>query len=173
MAKRKGLGNPALMALASDKTSQRILVGGAVLVGGFVIYKGFQLGTGVLESLGLKDDKEDKANAALIDNAAKYLQFDPTYWKRLPTGSIIYSTAGATVQAKKINDAFGYINDDEEAIYNVFRSARSKGHASIIAYEYSALFNADLFETLKARLSVSEMATVIKITESKPTTVRS
>lgn len=80
----------------------------------------------------------------------------------------LLTTSDANIIAKKINSAFGTFNDDEEAIYGVFRKLRYQTQVASIVDAYKTLFNQDLLTTLKSKLSDSEFYEVIRIIDTKP-----
>lgn len=180
--KSKGLGNPLAVMAAGEavknvpKPVVGLVVVGGVSLAGFLVYKAFQGVNALLESFNLKDTKEEKENQDLVDKATgtnidKYREFDPNFWTSLGSTILVYTEEYSKAQAKVIDSAWGTFNDDEEKVYGVFNSARSKAHISRIAQEYLKYTGKDLLYDMKSRLSSDELAQVIRITQSKPTSV--
>lgn len=69
--------------------------------------------------------------------------------------------------ARKLWNAKGIFNDDEEAIYAVFRSLRYQTQVASIVLSFKELFNQDLVTWLKSVLSDDEFTTVLNIISAK------
>ena len=65
-------------------------------------------------------------------------------------------------------DATGYFNDDEEAIYGVFRSLKTKSQVAFLAKRFFELKGQDLYNYLSNYLNDSELLNVKGIIDSKP-----
>jgi len=96
-------------------------------------------------------------------NDTKY--FKPTFYKSFPVSRQM-SPVEADKVAKKIEDAWGLINDDEEQVYAAFRGLTDQVQVSQVAESYQKLFGDDLAGTLIGRLSKSELKMVYDITDT-------
>ncbi len=65
--------------------------------------------------------------------------------------------------ADKIDKAWGYANDDEEGVYQVFRELKDQYQLSQIASSYNAVYKVPLLQKLKEKLSDSEQDVIYKI----------
>jgi hypothetical protein len=92
------------------------------------------------------------------------------YWDftKIPNGARILTYNSGLKLSKLLNDAKHWYNDDEEAIYNVFRTLNAKSQVTSLAYWFQKTYNQDLYYWLKSTLSDSELAKVITIIETKP-----
>lgn len=95
------------------------------------------------------------------------LAFTPDMWQGKTSDIVFISNENALKFAKDINSAFGTINDDEEKIYGVYRQIPSKASAMKVAVYYFSYFKADLYQTLKNKLSDAELKVIIDIVKSK------
>lgn len=141
-----------------------IMVGGAYLGYQYVLKP-------LLESTGLKPDKADDTVTDLEGQAPNKNPFDPTYKDAWPVGAVSRWLIPDTHKQKLINilwDATGIFNDDEEAIYGVFRSLDYKTMVSDLAEAFFKAKKKDLYGYLKNYLNTAELATVIGIINKKP-----
>ena len=83
---------------------------------------------------------------------------------------IILQKSAAISYAEQIHTAFKpwYLNDDEEQIYNVFRSVKDKVQVSQIAHAYQESYSENLIDVFKARLSASEINIIMGIVSHLP-----
>jgi hypothetical protein len=80
----------------------------------------------------------------------------------------LLTASDSVIIARKINNAWGTFNDDEEAVYAAFRGLRYQTQVSSLVDAYKKLFNKDLLTTLKSNLSDGEFTEVINIISTKP-----
>lgn len=137
------------------------LVGAGILaLGGYKLF----------QKLGLLKTKEDRETEKNIESAEKVPDsanfFSPT--AKIPKGSLLLTAAGAAALAKKLMKARGFFNDDEEAIYGIFRSLKTRSQITSLAFAFQKLYGKDLYFWLKAIMSAGELAVVVKIVNSKP-----
>lgn len=71
-------------------------------------------------------------------------------------------------KAKTINDAFGFFNDDEEAIYNTIRSVASKEQFCQLTNKFRELYDIALQDKIEEYLSSEEVNKILTIIEAKP-----
>lgn len=123
----------------------------------------------ILKKLGIKKSSEEQAKEEAIKKADIDSAFNPDYWKIAPRPKLIFgaSPTAATV-AKEINSAFGYFNDDEERIYAAVKRARTKTMFSQVVSAYRDLYKADLYNTLKSKLSENEFFVIVKYVTALP-----
>ncbi|MCB9448695.1 MAG: hypothetical protein H6585_10160 [Flavobacteriales bacterium] len=97
--------------------------------------------------------------------------FDIYYWQKAPKQvgkSIIRLTDDAAkANAKKIYDAWGWWDDDEDQVYGVFRSLKDKVQVSQVAYWYYKAHEINLIDDIRSRMSQSEVAKVMEIVGPK------
>ena len=122
--------------------------------GAFAIYK-------IGGKLGLWKTAEDTA----ADAAEKATYWD--YTKTIPGSRLLTYNDGLKL-SKILDNAKHWYNDDEEAIYNVFRLLKSKSQVTSLSYWFQRTYNQDLYYWLKDTLSADELAKVILIIDTKP-----
>jgi len=89
--------------------------------------------------------------------------WNPNTWKVARKGATLLKVDAAKKFAKQISDSWGILNDDEQAVYNVFRQLKTPEQVSEVADFYQLLTGKDLYQDLFHRLSDSELSTVNQI----------
>lgn len=74
----------------------------------------------------------------------------------------------ASKYAKQIYGAWGVMDDDEDAVYNVFRSMKDKVQVSQVSKAYATAYKTNLIDTLRNKLSESEISQVLDIVRVLP-----
>jgi len=87
---------------------------------------------------------------------------------RLPSGAWLLKAKDAAKLADSIYRAHSWYNDNEEAIYGVFRKLQTQSQVSSLSKAFQAKYKEDLYYWLKNILSAGELATVLKIVNAKP-----
>lgn len=141
------------------------LVGGVVLIvlGKTLLKKLPGLGGTPLDPDLIEEQKE-----AAKDIVSSRM-FDPLYWKEVPAAKLMPRSA-AEMWAKKIKDAWGWFNDDEEQILNALNQAQSYAQVSQIADAYGRLYSKDLFTTFAKNLNRHEINLIWQLLKNKPRT---
>lgn len=142
--------------------SKIILPIGGLLIGGFAVYK-------ILQKIGIVKSASDVADQKLMDKyeSSNDNWFTPT--KKLPKKALILTKKYQELLAKKLWFAKGsWLNDDEDAIYGVFRLLKTKSQVTSLSAYFYLKYNQDLYLWLKDMLSPSEFGNVLKIVNSKP-----
>lgn len=91
--------------------------------------------------------------------------FKPTYWKSQSKSSLLPEDTAKNL-AKKIKKAWGFLNDDEDGIYGVFRSLTNKAQVSQLAFFYLSEYGDDLASVLVDRLNKKELNNVYNIIDN-------
>jgi hypothetical protein len=145
-----------------NKLNPNLVIIAALAIGGFIAYNKF-FGKSKEERQGDKFlEEQEKKNNIWAGVASLQKTIKPTQTIKLLTFS------DSNIIAKKINNAWGNFNDDEEAVYAAFRGLRYQSQVSSLVDSYKKLFNKDLLTTLKSNLSDSELYEVINIIGTKP-----
>lgn len=161
------------MAVSKKITAKDIISSPiTLLVGGYFAYKLFL--KPLLETLNIVDTPDEKIMREAADKAntsAPTNYWTPTYYKYAPAGKKpwILTETGARTISKRIYDAMGYFNDDEEAIYGQFKALQYKTQISYLASIFFAVYKKDLFAFIESYFNDKEMVILLKITETKPT----
>lgn len=106
---------------------------------------------------------EGNANAVV---GANY--FDPKWYKTGGSGTYLLNSASATLLAKNIYDSKGYFNDDEDKLFGVFKSLKTKSQVSYLAEFFYKKYSKDLVAYLQTFLNDDEMARLKKIIDPLP-----
>lgn len=140
-----------------------IIKAGVTLAGLFIVYK-------IMQKVGIVPTAA--ANAAVQNlqqlEAANYWDYN-NFFKTAPPGHALLTMAGAAAYVEDLWDATGYLNDDEEKIYGVFRAMRTKSQVAALAKRFNQLKNKDLYGYLNDALNESELLKVKSIIDQKPT----
>lgn len=139
-----------------------------IVLGGVLIGGAFFLGRALLVSIGVIDSKEEKKRKAeqekqtTNNSTALVNAFSPRFYKEKGAGAVLLTKESAERLANQIQNALGYwiTNDNETAIYGVFRQLQHKTQVSFLADTYFRLFKDDLYNKLEDKLSDSELAIV-------------
>lgn len=123
--------------------------------GAFAVYK-------IGQKLGIFKD----ANEVSVDTSEMSATWD--YSKPTPKGARLLTANSGSLLSEKIYNAHHWYNDNEEEIYSVFRALSSQSQVTSLAYWFKQKYSEDLFYFLKSFLNDKEMATIIKIINSKP-----
>ena len=102
------------------------------------------------------ESEEEKANKQFGQNS----MWNPNTWKKAVKGTLLLKREQAKKFAADIANAWGIFNDDEEAIYNVFRQLKTKAQVSEVADFYQLKTGSDLYGDLYSKLSDSELSTI-------------
>lgn len=120
--------------------------------GYFLILRPILVATGIIDSPDDKKRDEIEKQYGTASNSA----FNPNWYKSVP-GAVLVTRATAENLAAIIYDAMGFFNDNEDAVYAVFRQLKAKTQVSWIADVFFQKYNADLYQFLRGRMSDSEM----------------
>lgn len=128
----------------------------------------------ILDALG--DTEEKKFN----EKNGRTESWDPNFWvTAIQQGkeTDLASYAGGNnvkqyfrEQADIILESWSYINDDEPAIYSVFRRMKSQVAVSCLAWSYENhwYYKTNLFVDLQAKLSAEELYIITRIVSKLP-----
>lgn len=118
----------------------------------------------IAQAFGLIKSADDVNAASLIN--ANY--FDPKFWKQGGAGAMILTDAGAKIYAKQLYNAKGLVNDDEAAVYDVFKRMKTKSQVSYLSDKFSLYYNTDLISYLQSFLNPEELLKVKTIVNPLP-----
>jgi hypothetical protein len=126
-------------------------------------------GRKIFQFLGLIDTKDDKEKEAAL-NEIKNEDFwnYSNYLANAPDGHQIYTAAYTDTLAEKLWDATGWLNDNEEEIYGVFRGLPTKSAMAFLAQRFFVKYDQDLYSYLDEYLNDDEMIRLNTIISPKP-----
>lgn len=135
---------------------------GVTLAGLYIVYK-------LAQKVGIFPSQESKAEAQNLQQleAASVWDYNK-FLSSVPPGALLLTQAGAAAYVEDLWDATGYINDDEEAIYGVFRAMKTQSQIAALAKRFNQLKNRDLYGYLRNYLNDAEMLNIKKIIDQKP-----
>jgi len=124
----------------------------------YLVYKKL----GLVESVA--DIKDEKAKKSVETDSQLWSR---SYWKTFPT-STMFTNAFAQGLATQIYDSRGFFDDDEEAVYSVFRQMKHRANVSQVADAFYALYKDDLYNYMANFLSQKELDYIYGIILTKP-----
>ncbi|MEO5889737.1 MAG: hypothetical protein ABIQ31_05755 [Ferruginibacter sp.] len=156
------------------KEEKQLLLGAGLLA---ILYYGII--RPVTDKIGLTQTQKEKELDAAAEIAGNNPGWDPNFWiaypKKHPGTYYIANASKLTAWANQIYKAWGLVNDDEQAIYSVFRLVRSQIELSALCAKYNELYKQDLllrlrcpWYYLKDGLDISEFQEISKIVNKLP-----
>jgi len=158
------------MASKQDNETLKLLLyaGGGALVF-FTFKKGF---TGLLEAVGIKDDKNAVSVNNEVDNVGSPWQ--PTYWSKQKDAKL-FTVAYTQYLCKQIYNSVGWFKDDWSLAFGAIKSCKYKTQVSWLAYQFYILYQVDLLSWLPGgggwpndRFSNEDVAQAIKYVKGLP-----
>lgn len=143
--KKVGQATAALAtgALLKDKWTRYVILGIVVIVS----IKVLGLFDRLLEMLGLKKSEDtQKLDEAATDPGSWW---NPTFWKSGPPGTLILKMETARQYAKRIYNAMGIFDDNEEEVKAVFRNMQTQSQASFLCDVFQQEYNIDCLNFLR------------------------
>jgi len=150
----------------NEKQGKFILYAVAAFLAYKVVYS-------ILRATGAVDDKNDVIADQFISSI--YLTPDPykNWMRENGYESYINNLAVRSLFAgsvERIWNAKGFFNDDEEAIFGVFRALPSKIHVSAVSYYFTQIKGRSLPDFLNGFMDSDELTFLNSIVNSKPST---
>lgn len=139
-----------------------LIKAGISLAGLFIVYRLLQK-TGLLPSAASTQAEQNlqQLESATVWDYNKFLS-------TLPAGALLLTQNGAAAYVDDLWNATSWFNDDEQAIYGVFRAMKTQSQISALAKRFNQLKAQDLYSYLKNYLNEEELLTVKKIIDQKP-----
>lgn len=134
-------------------------VGGAMLIGFDVVVK-------FLRELGIGQTKEGHDYDDQVSNPGSF--WSPNFWKAGPPGTHLVTNDYASQLFNEIDNSFGFLGDDEAAIYAAFKKLSYQSQLSYFSYWVQQNKGLDLLKWLKGsdygpwgdHLSVKEISVI-------------
>lgn len=147
-----------------------ILAGGAIAIFKIIIplINSVKNPTGSLNPFA--DSEQDKKDKEAVNVTKNENFFDPTYYQDIMKSNycLILTPSGQKTYAKIIYDAKGYFNDDEAAIYGVFRALKCKTQISSLAKGFFDMYKTDLYAFLENVFNLEELGQLSEICNKLP-----
>jgi len=147
-----------------NKLDPNVLIKAGVAIAGLLIARKILQSIGVIQT---SSDRQQQQNLQQLESA-NYWNYND-FLKNVPAGALLLTQGGATAYINDLWDATGTFNDDEEAIYGVFRAMKTKSQVAALAKRFNQLKSKDLYGYLNDYLSDSELLKVKAIIDQKPT----
>jgi hypothetical protein len=139
-----------------------LIKAGVTLAGLFIVYR-------ILQKVGVFPSAESNQAAQNLQalESSNYWNYND-FLQKAPGGHALLTQSGAAAYVDDLWNATGYFNDDEEAIYGVFRAMRTQSQIAALAKRFNELKGQDLYNYLKNYLNEEELLTVKRIIDQKP-----
>jgi len=135
---------------------------GVTLAGLFIVYK-------LAQKIGIFPSAEGKAETQNLQALETSTVWDYNkFLSSLPGGALLLTQAGAAAYVDDLWNATGTFNDDEEAIYGVFRAMKTQSQIAALAKRFNQIKNKDLYSYLRDYLNDTELLKVKGIIDQKP-----
>ncbi len=108
------------------------------------------------------------AGVGIIESDAFNMYYWQSLMNKLKKSYYLLKQKEAEAFVKKISDAWGVFNDDEDAIYGVFRALKDQVQVSQVSYWYYQKTKINLIDELRSRLGKEEIAEIVKIAGKLP-----
>lgn len=153
--------------MKNQKIDYNILILAGVVIGVVYLFRKIgSAGSGILSGLGITNTEQE--NEILTQfQSENYWNFNE-FLSTIPAGGLLLTQNYAANLVNQLWDATGFFNDDEETIYGVFRSLKTKSQVAALAKKFYELKGQDLYSYLKNYLNDSEMLTLAGIIDGKP-----
>lgn len=152
--------------MKNQKIDYNLLIAGGLLIGVFILFKKVgSAGSGLLNIFGKNTEEENQQLSELKE--ANYWNFQ-AFLNDAPAGALLLTMSYSLDLVNQLWDATGYFNDDEQAIYGVFRSLKTRSQVAFLAKRFFELKQQDLYSYLENYLNDSELLNVKGIIDSKP-----
>ena len=152
--------------MKNQKIDYNLLIAGGLLIGVFILFKKVgSAGSGLLNIFGKNTEEENQQLSELKE--ANYWNFQ-AFLNDAPAGALLLTMSYSLDLVNQLWDATGYFNDDEQSIYGVFRSLKTKSQVAFLAKRFFELKQQDLYSYLENYLNDSELLNVKGIIDSKP-----
>lgn len=174
--------------VTSGQVSEYLKIG-LYMAGAYIAYKAIK---GLAETFGIIKTKEETGLETATEQASQssteasssnpLLSFSPlysnalvvAYQKKFPSKIWDVSKQEKIDRpkflelAKDILDAKGYFNDDEDKLYNVFKTIQTQFQLSLLSRVFSTYYKKDLLEYLKSILNADEIAPILNQVKNYP-----
>lgn len=157
-------GNNFIDSLGRNATPILLLAGGAIAY--FKIIK--PIIDKISDPFGKSEQHKDDVKE--IEQLKNENYFDPQYKDDLKRNNVILSLTpyGQKTYGQIIYNAKGFFNDDESAVYGVFRALKSKTQISYLSEWFFYTYKQDLKAYLQSFLNENEFGNVATICNKLP-----
>ncbi|GAA0892647.1 hypothetical protein GCM10009122_23260 [Fulvivirga kasyanovii] len=108
------------------------------------------------------------ATAGLSASAAFDLDYKDKALKKAGSKILVLKEEAAKQYADEIHNSWGWINDEENRIYAVFRKLKDKVQVSQVSVAYNRYHKENLIDTFYDRMNDNEIRKILDIVNSKP-----
>lgn len=133
----------------------------------------------VLNKFGLLPSASKEKEAQQVQELDTLAEFKPGYTKKLmqkngwsKVKQTLLPAAGAAALAAQLKKSKGVFNDNELAVFSVFKTLRNKAQLSQLALTFQNEYSLDVVEFLRSFLNDSELARIYSIVQPLPTGVK-
>jgi hypothetical protein len=174
--------------MAEDKTSQYINIGFKLVLAGVGIYAikkgGEWLGLFKSEAESKTDAETSSATASSteIQTGNPFVAFNPNYAVAIVKAynqkfkpkvfdgnyNMVFSQDEYLAMANRLFDAKGTFDDNENSVYDVFRSITTQWQLSLLSSVFHFFKKADLLLYLKSFMNADEMQSLLEMVKNYP-----
>jgi hypothetical protein len=150
----------------NEQTSKGVVIvlwGIVIVVLAIILFgKAMNLGNGIFEFFGLKDDSAEAADTSGIrkdvsanQQAGNNSAWSPGYYKLYP-GATLITVASAQMLAKRIYDSVGYIYDTPSQALSAIKQINSKVKFSFMSEQFTKAHQLDLLSWMEQKFDTKE-----------------
>jgi hypothetical protein len=151
----------------NQKIDYNLILVAAVIFGAVYLFRKIgSAGSGLFSGLGIINSEEENQQLNELKEA-NYWNFQK-FLNDVPAGALLLTMSYSNDLVENLWDATGFFNDDEEAIYGVFRGLKTKSQVAFLAKRFYEIKGQDLYSYLNNYLNDSEMLVVKGIIDQKP-----
>ncbi len=153
--------------MKNQKIDYNLILVAAVIFGAVYLFRKIgNASSGLFSGLGIINTEEENQQLNELKEA-NYWNFQK-FLNDAPAGALLLTMSYSNDLVENLWDATGYFNDDEEAIYGVFRGLKTKSQVAFLAKRFYDIKGQDLYSYLNNYLNDSEMLIVKGIIDQKP-----
>lgn len=161
-----------------------IALGAGALLGMYKLFQKFGIIKTAEEEQSQLVTKKAGGDSTTIDSKNSFLSFNPNYWitiiksfnskKMKITMAVqqIVSYSELVKMAEEVKNSYGYFHDDNEKLYNVFRTIQTQFQLSLLAYTFKEKYKKDMLAYMQSFMSESEMAGIYDIINNYPLLIK-
>jgi hypothetical protein len=84
------------------------------------------------------------ANNAVAQEVLTADYFSPDFWKKGGSGTLLLTVASAQEICKRLYKAKGFLWDDQDVIFAIFKTFKTKSQVSFVTMHFANMYNKDL-----------------------------
>lgn len=122
----------------------------------------------ILKKTGIIADTEKEKELVRIEKTSALTATEVFYKEPKPDDVQLLSATDAEPLIEQFDNSFGFFNDNEEMLYQLFASMPSKKYINVFAKRYQDATKENIDQILLARLSADERTKILLLISAKP-----